>query len=269
MDLEIYQIDAFADKPFNGNPAAVVPLAEWLDDKVMQSIAAENNLSETAFFVKDADRYDIRWFTPLAEVDLCGHATLASAYVIFNELNDDSETILFDSKSGFLSVEKRTESAFDKGQFVLDFPCQAPVICDSPEGLSEALGVKITECLKNGIYVVVLDNEKQVVGLNPNFSKLSELDVRGIIVTAPSENYDFVNRYFAPSIGIDEDPVTGSAFTKLIPYWAERLKKNRMHAKQVSQRGGEVSSELIGDRVKIAGTAIKYMQGKLFLPDSL
>lgn len=265
MELELYQVDAFAGRAFGGNPAAVVPLSKWLDESLMQSIAAENNLAETAFFVPKGDVYEIRWFTPLAEVDLCGHATLASAYVLFNELGYQSNSLIFDSKSGPLRVDRTIDKDSNKTLIILDFPVQAPVDCDVPKGLSEALGIEVSHCLKNGIYIVVLDNEAQVADLKPDFTQLLELGVRGVTVTAQSERYDFVNRYFAPLIGINEDSVTGSAFTKLIPYWAEQLNKNTLFAKQISHRGGEVYCELAGDRVKIGGTAVKYLQGTIIV----
>lgn len=262
MKLDLYQVDAFAGKVFEGNPAAVCPLQQWLDDAVMQSIASENNLAETAFFVSENDGFYIRWFTPLAEVDLCGHATLATAYVLFNMLGYSESEIRFNSKSGVLSVSRQ-------GNLLqLNFPAQNAVSCEVPTGLPEALGIAgpdqvITECLFKDDYVVVLENEQQLRALRPNFNLLGEFDARGVIVTSPSEDYDFVNRFFAPQVGINEDPVTGSAFTKLIPYWAERLQKANMKAKQVSERGGEVSCSLDGDRVLIAGQAICYMQAQI------
>ncbi len=263
MELQLYQVDAFASQVFGGNPAAVVPLLEWLDESLLQSIAAENNLAETAFFVRKGETYEIRWFTPWAEVDLCGHATLASAYVLFNELNYKSNTLVFDSKSGLLQVDKIIDVKTNEDLFLLDFPNQKPVVCGAPLGLSEALGIDVKLCLENEIYIVVLDGEAQVASLKPNFTRLLELGIRGVTVTAPSNQYDFVNRYFAPFIGINEDSVTGSAFTKLIPYWAKRLNKDIMIAKQISRRGGEVYCELAGDRVKIGGTAVKYLQGAI------
>ena len=263
MELQLYQIDAFADHTFAGNPAAVVPLNEWLEDSVMQSIAAENNLAETAFFVKQQGAFEIRWFTPVAEVDLCGHATLAAAYVIFNEMICTDAELVFHSKSGPLKVSKIRQ--YNKDLIVLDFPTQKPIECDAPQGLGDALGIDISVCLKNEIYIVVLDSEEEVVRLTPNFTKLLNLGIRGVTVTAVSSNYDFINRYFAPLIGINEDSVTGSAYTKLIPYWSQKLNKKRMTAKQASDRGGEVFCELVGDRVNIAGTAVKYLSGKIYI----
>lgn len=257
MILDIYQIDAFANNVFEGNPAAVIPLDEWLDDDLMQSIAAENNLAETAFFVEEDTGYRIRWFTPAVEVDLCGHATLASAYVLYEELAYQGSSLTFNSRSGPLTISR------DADRFSMDFPTQACLPCETPSGLAQALGCEINACLKNEDYVVVLDTEQQLLNLDPDFAGLSELDLRGVIVTAPSANYDFVNRFFGPNVGVDEDPVTGSAFTKLIPYWAERLGKNVLTAKQVSQRGGEVFCQMQGERVLIAGSAISYLQGSI------
>jgi PhzF family phenazine biosynthesis protein len=253
--LKIYQIDAFASKVFTGNPAAVCPLDAWLDEKLMQLIAEENNLSETAFFVKNNDYYDIRWFTPTVEVDLCGHATLASAYVLFKELGFKGETIVFQSKSGELKVSQ------DGDMFVLDFPQQIPVLCDTPKPILQVFGDKVQVCLKHEDYIVVLADEAAVVSAIPNMQLLQQLDLRGVTITAQSQHYDFVSRFFAPNCGIDEDPVTGSSFTQLAPYWAKVLGKNKLTAKQVSQRGGEVWCELVDDRVYIAGQAVKYAEG--------
>lgn len=257
MKLDIYQIDAFANHVFEGNPAAVIPLDEWLDDGLMQLIAAENNLAETAFFVEEDAGYRIRWFTPTVEVDLCGHATLASAYVLYQELDYQATSLTFNSRSGPLTIMR------DKDQFSMDFPAQVCLPCDAPTGLALALGCDIYTCLKNEDYVVVLNTEQELLNLNPDFSGLSKLDLRGVIVTAPSVNYDFVNRFFAPNVGVNEDPVTGSAFTKLIPYWAERLGNNVLTAKQVSARGGEVFCQMHGDRVLIAGSAVSYLKGSI------
>lgn len=255
MKMNLYQIDAFADRLFSGNPAAVCPLDCWLDDKTMQAIAAENNLAETAFYVANGDDFEIRWFTPEVEVDLCGHATLAAAYVLFEEYGFDKPSLRFHSKSGVLQVSKKGDL------FELNFPVQECTPCAVPVGLAEALGTQIVESLSSDDYLIALETEEQLIELKPDFFKLSQLDARGIIVTAPSQQYDFVNRFFAPNVGINEDPVTGSAFTKLIPYWAKKLNKNVLQAKQVSPRGGEVFCELKGERVLISGYAKKYLQG--------
>jgi PhzF family phenazine biosynthesis protein len=259
MEISIYQIDAFANKTFEGNPAAVCPLEHWLPDDLMQRIAMENNLSETAFFVRTGEGYHIRWFTPTREVDLCGHATLASAYVIFNLLNYDGQVLSFQSKSGILTVRKNDD------WLELDFPSQPPEECDVPPLIQSAFNVRPVRCLKREDYIVVLEKEKDVLAANPDFTKLSGLDLRGVAITATSNQYDFVVRFFAPKYGINEDPVTGSAFTQLIPYWAEVSGKTELKAKQVSKRGGEVLCSLAGSRVKIRGQAVTYMVGVIKL----
>lgn len=259
MELDLYQVDAFSQSSFGGNPAAVCPLTEWLPDEVMQNIAAENNLAETAFFVKTSSDYEIRWFTPTTEVDLCGHATLASAYVLFEQLNFSEAEITFHSKSGPLSVKR----VADKLQ--LNFPNQKPVPCDTPAGLIEAFGKAPVQTLKSQDYIAVFDDEAFVKNVEPNLAVLKKLDLRGVLITSKSTDYDFVNRFFAPNYGIDEDPVTGSAFTKLIPYWAEQLGKTVLSAKQVSKRGGEVFCELQNDRVLISGHCCLYLVGKIFI----
>jgi PhzF family phenazine biosynthesis protein len=257
LKLPIFQIDAFAEQTFKGNPAAVCPLDNWLADELLQSIASENNLSETAFFVPTDRGYQIRWFTPVMEVDLCGHATLASAFVIFSYLNHKAETICFESKSGLLKVEK------EGTVLTMDFPSQPAVSCETPIEIIHALNVQPIECLKSEDYIVVLGSETELSAIEPNYEPLKKLDLRGVIITAKSDSYDFVARCFAPKYGINEDPVTGSAYTQLAPYWAEKLSKTKFHAKQLSKRGGELFCELKGNRVKISGTAIKYLEGEI------
>jgi len=257
VEITLYQIDAFATKPFEGNPAAVCPLNAWLHDEVMQSIAEENNLSETAFFVPKGNGYYIRWFTPASEVDLCGHATLAAAYVLFNILGYNKDKIEFDSKSGMLAV------ANDNEFLILDFSAQPPVSCDIPEEIVKAFGIAPIECLRSKDYVVVFERELDIESANPDFGELKKLDLRGVIITSKSKKYDFVVRFFAPKYGINEDPVTGSAYTQLMPYWSERLGSTKLHAKQVSSRGGELFCELQENRVNIAGKAVKYLEGKI------
>ncbi len=257
MKIPIYQIDAFAEKPFEGNPAAVCPLESWLPDALMQLIAEENNLSETAFFVPTQTGFHIRWFTPTTEVDLCGHATLAAAHVLFHCLGYESDHIEFESRSGLLNVSRAGEL------LVLDFPAQPPVICETPIQILHAFGIEPVECLKAEDYVVVFELEEDVLSADPNLELLAELDGRGVIITAPSESYDFVCRFFAPKQGINEDPVTGSSFTQLAPYWSGRLGHSKLYAKQASSRGGEVICELKGERVEIAGRAMKYLQGEI------
>jgi len=257
----MYQIDAFSQKVFKGNPASICPLKEWLEDEIMQKIANENNLSETAFFVKENDKFHIRWFTPTVEVDLCGHATLASAYVIFEYLNYQENEIIFNSKSGILKVRKIND------KYQMDFPVQKLEKCKIPNEIIEALGRIPKDCYKAMDYLVVFEDEKDVIEANPNFEILKKLDskIRGIIITSKSKRYDFVNRFFAPNAGINEDPVTGSAFTQLIPYWSKVFKKDELIAKQVSLRGGEVFCKLKDERVEISGYAVKYFYGQIEL----
>lgn len=257
MKITIYIIDAFAKKQFTGNSAAVCPLKKWLPDSVMQSIALENNLSETAFFVPTSNGYHIRWFTPAKEVELCGHATLASAYVIFNHLNHNFNEIVFESKSGELKASQNNE------WIELDFPVLIPFACETPDEFIEAFGLKPKECFKAMDYMLVFDDEEYIKRVNPNLSLLKSISGRGVIITAISKKYDFVNRFFTPKYGIGEDPVTGSAFTQLTPYWSSRLNKKKLFAKQVSKRGGEVKCEIMGDRVKISGTAVEYSIGRI------
>lgn len=260
MDLTIYQVDAFTKEVFKGNPAAVVPLESWLDADLMQRIALENNLSETAFFVKKDDVYEIRWFTPTFEIDLCGHATLASAFVIFDILKARNETVKFHShKSGALSVEKRGDV------FTLDFPSHPVSPAEIPKGLIEAIGKEPKEVFKARDYFLVYETEREIAEIKPNFSRLSEIDAHGFIVTAKGDSADFVSRFFAPEVGVMEDPVTGSAHCNLIPFWAERLGKTELFARQISSRGGELFCELQDDRVKIGGNAVLYLKGEIYV----
>ncbi len=260
MTLPIYQVDAFTGELFGGNPAAVVPLEKWLDDGTMQKIAAENNLAETAFFVKEKDHYHIRWMTPLKEVNLCGHATLASAFVIFNFIEKNIQRINFTSRSGILSVEKNGE------YLTLDFPSNNPVPVPAPARLKECFNRNPVEILEGGEYLfLVFDSEDYIRNYNPDFERLKTLHPIHMIITAPGEKVDFVSRMFAPNLGINEDPVTGSAHTVLTPYWSEKLGKNEMLAHQVSLRGGELKCVQEGDRVKISGKAVLFLTGNIFL----
>jgi len=259
MKLNIYQIDAFARRVFEGNPAAVCPLKEWISDETMQKIAAENNLSETAFFIKENDTFHIRWFTPVNEVNMCGHATLASAYVIFECLNYENKEIIFNSKSGILKVYKKND------RYKMDFPVQKIEKCKVLDIMLKAFNIKPLECYKSMDYILVFENEKDILNIKPDFELLKLLDKRGVIITAKSKKYDFVTRFFAPKLGINEDPVTGSAFTQLVPYWSKILNKCNLTAKQLSQKGGEVFCSLKNDRVEIAGYAVKYMEGSLYI----
>ena len=260
MKLRIYQVDAFANNIFEGNPAAVVPLVEWLPDETLQKIALENNLSETAFFIPCNTGFHIRWFTPLAEVKLCGHATIASAHVLLNHLNLDKNEITFESLSGPLQVKKENDL------IVLNFPSSDVIPVEIPLPISNAFNVKPISCFKGrDDYMLVFENEQQVIALKPDFQKLVEANTRGIICTSKSEKYDFVSRFFAPAVGVNEDPVTGSAHTMLIPYWSEVLKRNELVAKQVSKRGGILYCKNLGSRVEIGGNAVTFLTGEIIL----
>ena len=255
--MKQYQIDTFTEQLFKGNPAAVVPLEQWLDEALMQSIAMENNLSETAFFVPVEGGYQLRWFTPVCEVDLCGHATLAAAYVLFYELGYQGESLCFYTRSGELSVIRRDH------RMEMNFPVQVSTPCIAPLALLAGLGVTPVEVYVAEDYLVVLESEQQLQALQPDFAKLLQLDCRGVVVTAPGEKVDFVSRFFAPKAGINEDPVTGSAHCQLVPYWSEKTAKCHFHAKQLSDRGGELWCQLEVDRVIISGYAVKYMEAEL------
>jgi len=260
MQLPIYQVDAFTDKLFGGNPAAVIPLKSWLADDLMQRIALENNLSETAFFVPNTDGFEIRWFTPTVEVNLCGHATLATAFVIFNVLKYQKNIILFSSKSGVLKVTKQ-----DKW-LELDFPLQETFPAEAPEGLIESIGKKPKEIYRAvDDYMLVYSSQKEIEELKPNFNALKSIKARGIIVTAKakSKKIDFVSRFFGPGSGIDEDPVTGSAHTKLVPYWSKIFNKTALTAEQISSRKGYLKCTLVNDRVLMAGKGKLYLKGKI------
>lgn len=259
MQLPIYQIDAFTSRVFGGNPAAVVPLTTWLPDPVLQGIAAENNLAETAYFVAKDDHYELRWFTPKVEVDLCGHATLATAHLLFSRLTPDAQKVRFTTKSGWLAVSR------DGDRLALDFPTRPPVPCAVPEGLVEALGVQPAAVLAARDYFVVLRSAEAVRALNPDMARLAALDRFAVIVTAPGDDCDFVSRFFAPAQGIPEDPVTGSAHCTLIPYWSRRLGKISLLGRQLSERGGELFCEDLGERVAIAGHAVLYLEGTIHI----
>ncbi|MFT3744100.1 MAG: PhzF family phenazine biosynthesis protein [Pyrinomonadaceae bacterium] len=261
MKLEIFQVDAFTNKTFGGNPAAVVPLDAWLPDDVMLSIAAENNLAETAFFVRNGDVYEIVWFTPTCEIELCGHATLASSYVIFEELGHDSETIRFTTRTrGDLSVTKAD------GRYVLDFPAYPMRSIEPIAELTAAENAPLEYFESQGnMLFLVLDSERTVRELTPNFRLIEQLSYREVIVTAKGDTCDFASRMFAPKIGIPEDPVTGAIHCSLIPFWAERLGNTKLFARQVSARGGELFCEHVDDRVKIGGNAVLYLKGEIYV----
>jgi PhzF family phenazine biosynthesis protein len=261
MRLTLHQVDAFTNKRFHGNPAAICPLGQWLPDDIMQSIAAENNLSETAFYVKKGDRYQLRWFTPGVEVDLCGHATLATAFVIQQIRKETTASrVAFDTKSGELIVDR------DGELYTMNFPARPPVECAVDPGLVDALGAKPAQILGARDYFCVFETEDQLRALKPDMAKLIAIDRFGFICTAPASpasRCDFVSRFFAPGKGVPEDPVTGSAHTTLIPYWSKRLGKTKLHARQISQRGGELWCEDLGERVTMAGNVVEYMEGQI------
>jgi len=258
MLLQFYQVDAFTDKLFGGNPAGVCPLEKWIPDDVMQKIAMENNLSETAFFVNEDDGYRIRWFTPKVEVNLCGHATLASSHVIFNHLGCDCDRITFQSRSGILNVSREGEL------LILDFPANKPQRAALPEDFVQALNITPIQCHRGKEdYLLLYKSQQEIEALIPDFRRLEKTDARAVIVTAPGSKCDFVSRFFAPRVGVDEDPVTGSAHTVLIPFWAEKLNKTEMNALQLSRRGGTIFCRLNGDRVDIGGKAVTYLKGEI------
>jgi PhzF family phenazine biosynthesis protein len=265
-EFPIFQIDAFTDQLFGGNPAAVCPLVEWLPDVMLQKLAMENNLSETAFFVPHDDNYELRWFTPKSEIDLCGHATLASAHVLFQHLGHQNDKIkFFTRKAGVLHVAR------DGNKLTLDFPARPPQECAVPDGLIAALGgPEPVYCGVSRDLMLVYAQENAVRAMQPDFGKLQGIKHDGqhrfVIVTAAGKDCDFVSRFFCAGDGIDEDPVTGSAHCTLVPYWAEKLGKTKLLAHQVSARGGILDCALKGDRVFMSGQAITYMQGKFFIP---
>ncbi len=259
MELSIFQVDAFTSKVFGGNPAAICPLESWLPDATLQAIALENNLSETAFFISTGNRYHLRWFTPTVEMDLCGHATLASAWVLFHELGHTGDLLHFDTKSGELKVKR------EGNLLAMDFPSRPPCPVKADPKLAPALGGHPHEILASRDYFVVYGSEEEVLALKPDINTLQSVDRGGIIATARGKSCDFVSRFFAPGLGVAEDPVTGSAHCSLIPYWAEKLGKTSLHARQVSARGGELFCKLQGNRVEMAGHAVLYLKGRIWI----
>ena len=257
MDIRYYHINAFTDRVFAGNPAGVCFLEAWIDDKILQSIAAENNLSETAFLVHAGNHYELRWFSPGMEIDLCGHATLASAFAVFEYVDPESSQVEFQTKSGRLSVRRQGEL------LMMDFPARPPQPCKAPENIDEILGIPPEETRSARDLLAVYEDEDQIRRLKPDMAGVAALDYFAVIVTAPGENCDFVSRFFAPGAGIPEDPVTGSSHCTLIPYWSERLGKKELHALQLSERGGELFCEDRGERVAIGGRAVTYMAGTI------
>ncbi len=261
MKLRIFQIDAFASRVFAGNPAAVVPLDDWLDDATLQGIATENNLAETAFVVGGSGEYNIRWMTPTTEVDLCGHATLASGWVVFNELEPGQTEVVFRSQSGPLRVVAQDD------RLALDLPSRPPAPAEAMiRPLGEALGGTPADALAARDLMAVFEREADVRALAPDMGMLATFDCTGVIATAPGDDCDFVSRFFAPAFGIPEDPVTGSSHCTLVPYWAERLGTSGLFARQISPRGGELFCEARGERVEIAGHATKYLEGTIEVP---
>ena len=263
MRIPLYQIDAFTGHVFGGNPAAVCPLTAWPSDQLLQAIAEENNLAETAFFVPEGDSLRLRWFTPQVEVDLCGHATLAAGFAIMQLLEPGRREVLFQSRSGPLTVRRAGD------ELELDFPVVPSRRGEIPDLLVRGLGVAPVEMHYGMDLMAVLEDEGQVKALHPDFQLLSQLETRGIIVTAPGREVDFVSRFFAPRVGIAEDPVTGSAHCMLAPYWAERLGKREMRARQLSRRGGEISCRLEGERVLLGGRAVLYLSGEISDPNEI
>jgi len=259
MKISIYQIDAFTDKVFGGNPAAVCFLDAWIDEERMQKISAENNLAETAFIVKKGNDYEIRWFTPLVEVDLCGHATLAAAHVIYEYYNYTSDKIIFHTQSsGSLSVNKVDDS------LILNFPTDSYQKVETPQALIDAFGIRPIEAFRGGSdYLLLYQSQKDVEELKPILDLIATVEARGVIVTAQGDQSDFVSRFFAPQAGVNEDPVTGSAHTTLIPFWSKKLKKDRLTAKQLSKRRGDLKCKYLGDRVEISGKAVTYLIGEI------
>jgi PhzF family phenazine biosynthesis protein len=262
MRIPIYQADAFCEQLFSGNPAAVCPLQSWLADGLMQQIAAENNLSETAFFVKEGDHYHIRWFTPGTEVKLCGHATLATAHILFTELGYGGDAIYFTCQSGELAVTRQPD-----GRLTLNFPAIIPERDElPPAAIFDGLGITTGQVFTTSLdYMVVLDTQAEIEALQPNFDVLAQTGSRGVIVTAKGDTFDFVSRCFYPQSGINEDPVTGSAHTIMVPYWAKQLNKNKLQAVQLSARKGHLDCELRNNRVLMTGNAVTYLRGEIII----
>lgn len=261
MNIPMFQVDAFTDRVFCGNPAAVCLLEGWPEDGLMQAVAAENNLSETAFLAGGGGRYGLRWFTPVMEVDLCGHATLASAFVIFRFLEPDANEIVFDTRSGELRVRR------DGAWLRMDFPSLPPSPCVCPDELAEGLGSRPRVVLRSTKYLAIFDTEEEIRALVPDMETLKRLDLMGVIVSAPGCDVDFVSRFFAPRAGVPEDPVTGSAHCVLTPYWANRLGRTTLLAHQVSRRGGEIRCTLKSDRVELAGQAVLFLRGGIMIAE--
>ena len=255
----MFQVDAFTGRLFGGNPAAVVVLPEWLADETLQAIAQENNLAETAFVVPGADWFGLRWFTPAIEVDLCGHATLASAYVLFNHGYTSRSEVVFEYRGGRLTVAREGDL------LAMNFPARPPEPIQCDAALVDALGAAPRELHQSRDLLAVFDTQADVESLRPDFPAIAQLDVFAVIASAPGKECDFVSRFFAPGAGIPEDPVTGSAHCTLVPYWSERLGKKKLHALQLSRRGGELFCENLGPRVKLSGRVVEYLRGQIFV----
>lgn len=263
-EIPLFQVDAFTDQVFSGNPAAVMPLGRWPDDSMLQNVARENNLSETAFFVPSTDSdadFELRWFTPAVEVDLCGHATLATAHVLFEDLSFENPLVRFKTQSGILTVRRAG------AKLVMDFPARPPRPCLFEDPIAAALGIRPRLFVKSRDMIAVYDDPQDVIDLRPDFRALARSKHFAFVATAPGTDCDFVSRFFGPGAGVDEDPVTGSAHAELFPYWGQRLKKTEMVARQVSRRGGTIWGKLLdGGRVEIAGQAVTYLRGRISLP---
>jgi PhzF family phenazine biosynthesis protein len=258
--MKLYQVDAFTSRLFSGNPAGVVPVDEWPEEDLMQRIAMENNLAETAFFIPHGDVYPIRWFTPRVEVDLCGHATLASAHVVYQHLGHSGEMVRFDSRSGILNVFR------DGSRYVLDFPADEIEPADPPPGLIESIGREPMFCyLGKTDFLLIFGRQSDIEKISPDFKLMEQVDARGVIISAPGNHVDFVSRFFGPRVGVNEDPVTGSAHTTLTPYWSRQLAKGELTASQLSARGGTLFCRNRGNRIEIAGQAVTFMVGEILI----
>ena len=260
MRIPFYEVHTFTNRLFAGNPAGVCLVDEPLPEELMQKIARENNLPATAFVLDRGASFDLRWFSPTLELEVCGHATLATGHVLFEHLERREQALTFQTRAGDLKIARAD------GRLVLDFPVRPVASCEAPPLLIDSLGAKPLEVLKGADYLAVFESAEQIIALRPNLDAMAQLPVRGVIVTAPGDNCDFVSRFFAPQRGIAEDSVTGSAHCTLVPYWATRLGRKQLHARQVSQRGGELFCEDCGDRVHIGGTAVTYLEGMSNIP---
>ena len=260
MKIPIYQVDAFTSELFKGNPAAVCPLKEWLPDQIMQNIAMENNLSETAFFIEENNFFHIRWFTPKAELDLAGHPTLATAHILVNEFKKENNTFIFKTKIG-----DTLKVTINDNIYLMDFPSRPPEFVDDNNLLHDALGIKPIELLAHRDLIAVFENQNMIKSINPDLEKLKKLNYPSVVITAKGDDSDFVSRNFAPKLGIPEDPVTGSSHCELIPYWSRKLNQKEMVALQISERGGKIICTDMNDRVLIGGEAITFFKGEIEL----